>query len=89
MTIFSNSYMLILFSFSVVKQRMQMSNSPYRSALHCAINIYRSEGSKAFYRSYTTQLTMNVPFQSIHFMVYELSQTILNRYVYVEVFKKL
>ncbi|CAH2002642.1 unnamed protein product [Acanthoscelides obtectus] len=63
----------------VVKQRMQMVGSPYKSALRCAINIYQKEGLGAFYRSYTTQLTMNIPFQSIHFMVYELSQTFLNK----------
>ncbi|KAL1514306.1 hypothetical protein ABEB36_003583 [Hypothenemus hampei] len=63
----------------VIKQRMQMLNSPYRSVLSCFINIYRSEGARAFYRSYTTQLTMNVPFQSIHFMVYEFAQTVTNK----------
>ncbi|XP_066149418.1 mitoferrin-1 [Euwallacea fornicatus] len=63
----------------VVKQRMQMVNSPYRSALNCLTNVYRSEGFSAFYRSYPTQLTMNVPFQSIHFMVYEFAQTITNK----------
>lgn len=55
-----------------------MLNSPYRSAVYCFIDIYRREGPSAFYRSYTTQLTMNVPFQSIHFMVYEVSQKMLN-----------
>lgn len=63
----------------VVKQRMQMTNSPYKSALRCVCDIYKTEGPRAFYRSYTTQLTMNVPFQSIHFMVYEFSQKIVNR----------
>nr|CAH7743822.1 unnamed protein product [Callosobruchus chinensis] len=63
----------------VVKQRMQMVGSPYKSALRCAISIYQKEGLAAFYRSYTTQLTMNIPFQSLHFMVYELSQTFLNK----------
>ncbi|EFA10359.2 mitoferrin-1 [Tribolium castaneum] len=63
----------------VVKQRMQMFNSPYKSAVHCFADIYRREGVPAFYRSYTTQLTMNVPFQSIHFMVYELAQKITNK----------
>ncbi|XP_018579138.1 mitoferrin-1 [Anoplophora glabripennis] len=62
----------------VVKQRMQMINSPYKSVLQCISYIYRSEGLGAFYRSYTTQLTMNVPFQSIHFMVYEFSQKMIN-----------
>ncbi|CAG9818574.1 unnamed protein product [Phaedon cochleariae] len=63
----------------VVKQRMQMINSPYKTALTCAVSIYQKEGFRAFYRSYTTQLTMNVPFQSIHFVIYELSQQFLNR----------
>lgn len=58
---------------------MQMINSPYKSALQCVSHIYRSEGLRAFYRSYTTQLTMNVPFQSIHFMVYEFSQKVINK----------
>lgn len=62
----------------VVKQRMQMVNSPYRSVFSCILNIYRTEGAMAFYRSYTTQLTMNIPFQSIHFMVYEFAQKVTN-----------
>ncbi|RZB38831.1 Mito carr domain containing protein [Asbolus verrucosus] len=63
----------------VVKQRMQMLNSPYKSAIQCFVDIYRREGLPAFYRSYTTQLTMNIPFQSIHFMIYEMAQKITNK----------
>ncbi|CAH1159218.1 unnamed protein product [Phyllotreta striolata] len=63
----------------VVKQRMQMKNSPCRTALECARNIYRSEGLTAFYRSYGTTLIMNVPFQCVHFMTYELCQQYLNK----------
>lgn len=63
----------------VVKQRMQMSGSIYRSASECVRHVYRNEGSAAFYRSYTTQLTMNIPFQSIHFMVYEFAQKVTNK----------
>lgn len=63
----------------VVKQRMQMLNSPYKSVLSCALTIYKTEGFMAFYRSYTTQLTMNIPFQSIHFMVYEFMQQVTNK----------
>ncbi|KAK6059706.1 putative mitoferrin-1 [Cooperia oncophora] len=62
----------------VVKQRMQMQFSPYGSSLECVRCIYRREGMAAFYRSYTTQLIMAVPFQSIHFMTYEFWQQILN-----------
>ncbi|XP_039630619.1 mitoferrin-2 isoform X1 [Polypterus senegalus] len=62
----------------VVKQRMQMFNSPYRSVLDCMRAVWQKEGPGAFYRSYTTQLTMNVPFQALHFMAYEYLQELLN-----------
>ncbi|XP_055975135.1 mitoferrin-1 isoform X1 [Sorex fumeus] len=62
----------------VVKQRMQMYNSPHRSALSCVWTVWRTEGLRAFYRSYTTQLTMNIPFQSIHFITYEFLQEQVN-----------
>ncbi|XP_036796010.1 mitoferrin-2 [Oncorhynchus mykiss] len=62
----------------VVKQRMQMYNSPYRGVSDCVGSIWRREGPGAFYRSYTTQLTMNVPFQALHFMTYEYLQELLN-----------
>ncbi|BFZ01566.1 hypothetical protein BsWGS_04605 [Bradybaena similaris] len=63
----------------VVKQRMQMYGSPYQSTLLCFREILQKEGIGAFYRSYTTQLTMNIPFQSIQFMVYECMQDLLNK----------
>ncbi|XP_054635995.1 mitoferrin-2-like [Dunckerocampus dactyliophorus] len=62
----------------VVKQRIQMFNSPYRGVLDCVGATLRQEGVAAFYRSYTTQLTMNVPFQALHFMTYEYLQEVLN-----------
>ncbi|XP_014254203.1 mitoferrin-1 [Cimex lectularius] len=61
-----------------IKQRLQMYDSPYRGMFDCIRKVYASEGIGAFYRSYTTQLSMNVPFQSIHFMIYELLQSISN-----------
>ncbi|XP_065528088.1 mitoferrin-2 isoform X1 [Lathamus discolor] len=62
----------------VVKQRMQMYNSPYQRVMDCVRAVWRNEGAGAFYRSYTTQLTMNIPFQAIHFMTYEFLQEQLN-----------
>ncbi|XP_037104427.1 mitoferrin-2-like [Syngnathus acus] len=62
----------------VVKQRVQMFGSPYRGALDCVGATLRQEGPAAFYRSYTTQLAMNVPFQALHFMTYEYLQETLN-----------
>ncbi|XP_049880426.1 mitoferrin [Pectinophora gossypiella] len=55
----------------VVKQRLQMLNSPYRGVWECARHVYRAEGARAFYRSYSTQVAMNVPFQAVHFVTYE------------------
>ncbi|XP_014779809.1 mitoferrin-1 [Octopus bimaculoides] len=63
----------------VIKQRMQMFNSPYRNCSHCVFVILKQEGVRAFYRSYPTQLTMNVPFQVIHFMTYDYSQDLFNK----------
>lgn len=48
---------------AVVKQRIQMYNSPYKSLVDCIARVYQAEGVSAFYRSYTTQLAMNLPFQ--------------------------
>lgn len=47
----------------MVKQRLQMMNSQYRGVWECARHVYRAEGLRAFYRSYATQVAMNVPFQ--------------------------
>lgn len=62
----------------VVKQRLQMYNSKYNSVWNCAKNVYKNEGFRAFYRSYTTQLVMNLPYQAIHFTTYELFQNRVN-----------
>lgn len=62
----------------VIKQRMQMYNSPFKSVISCVKSIYKSEGLKAFYRSYSTQLVMNLPYQSVHFLTYEYFQNKLN-----------
>ncbi len=55
-----------------------MCCSPFRSLTHATLSIYRSEGLYAFYRSYFTQLTMNVPFQAAVVTSYSLCQSILN-----------
>lgn len=62
----------------VIKQRLQMYNSPYKSVIACMKGVYQNEGPKAFYRSYATQLIMNIPHQTIHFMTYEFFQNMLN-----------
>lgn len=55
-----------------------MYNSPYKNSLECATSIVRHEGVRALYRSYTTQLAMNIPFQIVHFSVYEQAQNLIN-----------
>ncbi|XP_010020053.1 PREDICTED: mitoferrin-1-like, partial [Nestor notabilis] len=50
---------VMIFPAEVVKQRMQMFNSPYKSVLACIRTVQKTEGFGAFYRSYTTQLPMN------------------------------
>jgi solute carrier family 25 iron transporter 28/37 len=63
----------------VVKQRMQMYKSPFKTSLSCARHILKHEGLRAFYRSYFTQLTMNLPYHSLHFVTYEYMQDLTNR----------
>jgi len=62
----------------VVKQRMQMCCSPYSSCTQAAYSIFRAEGARAFYRSYGTQLTMNIPFQAAVVTTYSVCQKTFN-----------
>ncbi|CAG2106322.1 unnamed protein product, partial [Medioppia subpectinata] len=62
----------------VVKARMQVFNSPYKSAMNCFLDVYRREGLRAFYRSYMTSISMNIPTQSLHFITYEFMQEMTN-----------
>lgn len=62
----------------VIKQRLQMYNASYRTIFQCATGVYRTEGFRAFYRSYVTQLCMNLPHQAIHFTTYEFLQNKVN-----------
>ncbi|GMH40547.1 hypothetical protein BSKO_08451 [Bryopsis sp. KO-2023] len=55
----------------VVKQRLQIANSPYRGVLDCVVRVLREEGAYAFYRSYWTTLVMNVPHTAVQVSVYE------------------
>ena len=57
---------------------MQMCCSPFSGCANAAITIYQTEGIKAFYRSYFTQLTMNVPFQASLVTTYMSIQRFLN-----------
>ncbi|QRV74078.1 mitochondrial carrier protein [Ceratobasidium sp. AG-Ba] len=64
--------------FDVIKQRMQIKDSAFRSVLTCARTVYRNEGLTAFYISYPTTLTMSVPFTAVQFTAYESIKRALN-----------
>ena len=55
-----------------------MCCSPFSSCTNAAMTIYQTEGIRAFYRSYFTQLTMNVPFQASLVTTYMSLQRFLN-----------
>ena len=65
--------------FDVVKQRMQVHGSVYRSIAECATKVFRAEGIKAFYVSYPTTLTMTVPFTALQFTAYESLTKMIQR----------
>ncbi|KAF8705424.1 Mitochondrial carrier, partial [Rhizoctonia solani] len=64
--------------FDVIKQRMQLKDSAFRSVASCAKAVYRNEGLTAFYISYPTTLTMSVPFAAAQFTAYESIKRVLN-----------
>ncbi|KAG1672363.1 hypothetical protein FOA52_010981 [Chlamydomonas sp. UWO 241] len=61
----------------VVKQRLQVAHSPYKGILDCVRRIAKEEGLASFYKSYRTTLLMSVPYQTIHFAVYEGAKKVL------------
>jgi solute carrier family 25 iron transporter 28/37 len=64
--------------YPVIKQRMQIKDSAFRSVTACARAVYRNEGLTAFYISYPTTLTMSVPFTAVQFTAYESIKRMLN-----------
>jgi len=64
--------------FDVVKQRMQVHKSEFRSVLTCARVVFQNEGFAAFYVSYPTTLAISIPFNAIQLTVYEQCKRFLN-----------
>ncbi|KAK9457859.1 mitochondrial carrier domain-containing protein [Dipodascopsis uninucleata] len=64
--------------FDVIKQRMQLAGSRYKSVFSCARHIYRNEGFATFYLSYPTTLFMNIPLTALNFTTYEALSKLLN-----------
>lgn len=55
-----------------------MHMSPYKGVIQCGVMVLRQEGWRAFYRSFSAQLFMNIPYQCIHLVAYETIGKILN-----------
>lgn len=64
--------------FDVIKQRMQLRETSYRTVGECARRVYATEGVTAFYISLPTTLVMSIPFQSIQFATYEYFRNAFN-----------
>ena len=62
----------------MVKQRMQVHGSVYKSIFHCARSVYGTEGVSAFYVSYPTTLAMTVPFTALQFTFYDSISKVMN-----------
>jgi hypothetical protein len=63
---------------TVIKQRMQLHGSTFKSVPQCAREVFRTEGIGAFYVSYPTTLCMTVPFTALQFMSYESISKVMN-----------
>ncbi|KAK2975272.1 hypothetical protein RJ640_010277 [Escallonia rubra] len=58
----------------VVKQRLQLKNSPYKGVVDCVKRVLVEEGVGGFYASYKTTVVMNAPFTAVHFAAYEAAK---------------
>lgn len=58
----------------VVKQRLQLTGSPYKGLGDCVRRVLLEEGVGAFYASYRTTVVMNAPFTAVHFATYEAAK---------------
>ncbi|KAF7370756.1 Mitochondrial carrier [Mycena sanguinolenta] len=64
--------------FDVIKQRMQVHKSEFRSVFTCASVVFKNEGLAAFYVSYPTTLAISIPFNAIQYTVYEQVKRVMN-----------
>eukprot|EP00871_Galdieria_phlegrea_P002004 jgi/Galph1/2804/GphlegSOOS_G1485.1 len=77
----------IMSPFDVVKQRMQLKGSTYKSIFDCVSSVYKQHGWMAFFvvfsgnpKGYKTTLIMNVPFTAIHFTCYESCKKLIHKW---------
>jgi solute carrier family 25 (mitochondrial iron transporter), member 28/37 len=69
---------LISTTYTVIKQRMQVHKSEFKSIFTCARTVYRNEGLAAFYVSYPTTLAISIPFNAIQYTIYEHLKRAMN-----------
>lgn len=58
---------------------MQIAKVPYKSIVHCAKDILKTEGVRAYYLSFPTTLLMNIPYFCVQFMTYEATKRPLTK----------
>lgn len=73
------SHDAIITPLDVIKQRLQVFNSPHKGVMDTAKSIISKEGLSAFYASYPTTVALNVPFMTVHFVVYESLKRALSK----------
>ncbi|XP_051131924.1 uncharacterized protein LOC127251975 isoform X2 [Andrographis paniculata] len=64
----------VLTPMDVVKQRLQLKDSPYKGVGDCVRRVIVEEGFGALYASYRTTVVMNAPFTAVHFATYEAAK---------------
>lgn len=67
----------VLTPMDMVKQRLQLRDSPYKGVWDCVRRVLKEEGVRAFYASYRTTVVMNAPFTAVHFATYEAAKRAL------------
>ncbi|KAI4382448.1 hypothetical protein MLD38_008411 [Melastoma candidum] len=67
----------VLTPMDMVKQRLQLHNTPYKGISDCVRSVLKDEGLRAFYASYRTTVFMNAPFTAVHFSTYEAAKRCL------------
>ena len=68
---------LVMTPVDIVKQRLQVAHSPYKGVVDCVVSVAKTEGLSAFFRAYRTSLVMSIPFQAVHFAMYEGAKKVL------------
>ncbi|PIM97580.1 Mitochondrial carrier protein MRS3/4 [Handroanthus impetiginosus] len=64
----------VLTPMDTVKQRLQLSSSPYSGVWDCVRRVMKDEGIGAFFASYRTTVLMNAPYTAVHFATYEAAK---------------